>query len=173
MKDRLPELIAPLKLAAKGDQIEGQISLSRFGRLVPMLESSEGQVQYKLDFTVDNNGNRTIRGRIQADVSLLCQRCLKSMAASINTKVLLGIATSKEQAESLPARYEPLVLESEEISLLDIIEDEMILAMPATPMHDLSACESDETYEKYVSREKTGEKRENPFAVLAGLKTKT
>lgn len=186
MKDRLPEFIDPIRLAGKGERLQGQVSLDNMDRLKTMLASDygqkeHGQIEYQLDFGIDRSGNKNIRGKITAQVEVTCQRCLKTMAYQVDTRVMLGIVLSKQQADQLPDKYEPLVLDSalapgqttQEVSLTDIIEDEMILAMPATPMHAPGECDSGALVEKYVAREEPGEqKRENPFAVLETLKNK-
>jgi len=88
----------------------------------------------------------------------------------IEARVCLGIVKSESEAELLPARYDPLVLEQAEISLLKVIEDELLLVMPIVARHPAGQCQatpaSGELQEDMVE-----ERRENPFAVLAKLKS--
>ena len=190
MKDQLPKTIDPIRLAAKNKQLAGQITLGRLGRIKSMLveanagasdeksvdDNSDVIVKFQLDFGVDRLGIRNIRGRITAQLNLVCQRCLTRMPFELEARVMLGSVLNQAQSDQLPAKYDPLLLETEEVSLLDIIEDEMILAIPVTPMHDAASCESDVAYKQYVVEatvEQSSEvKRENPFAVLATLKSK-
>ena len=211
MKDQLPRTIDPIRLAVKNKQLAGQITLGRLGRIKSILaanaaviddgcresDSSSNEsndennvadvsnadviVDFQLDFGVDRLGIRNIRGRITAPLNLVCQRCLKRMSFNLDARVMLGLVLSQEQAEQLPAKYEPLLIEAEEVSFLDIIEDEMILAIPDTPMHDAATCDSGAVHEHYNANNAVEEqgsedgnqlKRENPFAVLAKLKSK-
>ena len=68
----------------------------------------------------------------------------------------------------LPDEYEPLQVEHEPTHFGDIIEDELILALPIAPMHDKSDCAAWEPPEVPVEAE---EAKQNPFSVLAKLKS--
>jgi len=177
MMDPLPQYIDPIRLAIKFKRLSGQMSLGEMERLTSLLASTQGQVDIDLELGIDRSKIRNIRGRIRANVTLVCQRCLQTMDYMIDSKVMLGIIIEREQADQLPAKYEPLLIESDKVSLKDIIEDEMILAIPSTPHHDLSndkeVCESTIKYFHNDSKGSVdGNKRENPFAVLADLKRK-
>ena len=74
-------------------------------------------------------------------------------------------------AEELSPEYEPLFVEDEPLHLADIVEDELILALPAVAMHPESEC----TGAQHPSRDgeeesQPAEAKPNPFAVLAKLK---
>ncbi|MGD2113143.1 MAG: hypothetical protein PVI50_07140, partial [Gammaproteobacteria bacterium] len=81
----------------------------------------------------------------------------------------LGIVASFDAAEKLHERYEPLVVDAEPTRIAEIIADEVLLALPLVPAHaDDAQCH--EIVKAYRSPENGT--RENPFAVLAGLKQK-
>lgn len=183
MMDRLPLLINPIRLADRRDSLVGQMDLSKLDRLADLLATNQGQIDIKLDLGIDKPAIRFMRGRIQADLKLVCQRCLQTMDHRLDTKVLLGIVRNSEQAENLPKRYDPLIVEDDEISFQDIIEDEMILAMPATPVHANDTCKShvdldsismsaSESNNDEEDASKRATKQENPFAILETLKQK-
>jgi uncharacterized protein len=77
--------------------------------------------------------------------------------------------------ERLPEGYEVTLIENTPMMLSDIIEDEILLALPPIPKHLDDSCSSEVV--KGWSSEQTNEtntenvKRDNPFDVLAGLKT--
>jgi uncharacterized metal-binding protein YceD (DUF177 family) len=62
-----------------------------------------------------------------------------------------------------------LLVTAEPSSIAEIVSDEVLLALPFAPVHDdLNECHG--LYEDYQPPAEA--QRENPFAVLAGLKQK-
>ena len=62
-------------------------------------------------------------------------------------------------------------VEDHRLCLLDVIEDELLLQLPQVPMHSAPACVINTEFGDEPAAAENGEK-ENPFAVLAGLKDK-
>ena len=84
---------------------------------------------------------------------------------------------SDEEAAELAERYEPLLV-SEEADLNDIAEEEILLALPASPVHEQD-CKSDEQLAALSSQQvdvalaitdQPGGEKENPFQILEQLK---
>lgn len=95
-----------------------------------------------------------------------CQRCLQSMDVVLQTDSELAVVSSDEAAGSLPQSLDPVVVEHGTLSIADLVEDELILALPLAPMHQTGPCaEAAESGES----EQRGD-GENPFSVLKGLK---
>jgi uncharacterized protein len=171
--ERLPVHIDPIRLAETRRLLEGRIPLAEMTRLGESLQDSDGEVTVSLEFGTDNEGIRFMRGRIQAEVSLECQRCLETMRYPIDSEFALALVRSTVEAEALPSHYEPLLVEGEPLFLRDIIEDELLLALPIVAMHAPEQCSvSTGTAEEADDRRKdTGAtEKDNPFAVLADLK---
>jgi uncharacterized protein len=195
MSKRLPELIEPVRLAEKNSLLEGRVSLARMKRLAPSLykgaaggnenESSEnqGELEVKLQFGIDENRQANIRGRIVGNIQLICQRCMQAMTFKVDNKVSLAIVGTDTQAANLPGYYEPLVTDEEgNVSLTELVEDELILALPTVAMHDIKECPAGDRFVSKQERPKQGQVsdadqdvesgRPNPFAVLEQLKKK-
>jgi len=169
MSGRLPEYIDPFRLADAGQALRGSLALARFKRLTPFLNSGEGEVAVELRFGVDEGGQRYLRGHISAELELVCQRCLGPMAQAIETDMRLGLVESAAEGDQLPGAYEPLVVEEPPISVADVIEDELILALPLVAMHPREECPASDRVSEGPS-EDSGTDTENPFAVLANMK---
>lgn len=174
MLARLPEYIDPLYLADKRGALKGQIAISNLGRLADMLFDDTGLVA--IEFFFQREGRlASIDGHIEAVLQLRCQNCLAALPWPINSQIKLGIVTSIEQADKLPEAYEPLMVEGETVLLKDIIEDELLLALPAFPKHlhacvDIPHLEENKQTNKAQVREGDAPARENPFSILANLK---
>lgn len=170
MSPRLPERIDPLRLAESGRVLEGQLAIAGMGRLRPVLHSADGSVAVRLVFGVDDSGVPSLRGWGSVRLELICQRCMQPMSLPVTLEFVLGLVTSSGQAECLPGHYEPLIVESRSVLLADIIEDELILALPIVVMHPLEECPAANLADTAEAPETTAAPEANPFAVLAQLK---
>jgi uncharacterized protein len=94
---------------------------------------------------------------------------MQAMTLPLTLEVNLGIVTSKEAAEALPENYDPLLVTAEPMKAADIVEDELILALPIVAMHEVKDCPSGEEFQR-MEDEPAQPERENPFAILAELK---
>ena len=165
MHPDLSQLLEPLSLARAGESLKGQFSLKEFHRLETLVNDDQGGLVYQLDFSVDTNSICFIRGEIKASVSVLCQRCLEPMQLEITHLVSLGIVRDLAEAKELPAKYEPLTLTEETLSLTELVENELILALPFSPMHIPGDCPMSDILDKF------GDNRiRTPFAALAEFK---
>ncbi|MGZ5043507.1 MAG: YceD family protein [Methylobacter sp.] len=112
-----------------------------------------------------------VEGQIEAVLELKCQNCLQAVQWPVKNTVKLGIVTSIDQADRLPEDYEPLLVDDEKILLKNIIEDELLLILPAFPKHQHDCLANNSYVNKAGSL--TDEQQsppENPFSILAKLK---
>lgn len=167
MLSRLPERIEPLRLADAGRRFEGSIDLAGLARLVPLLVTDEGQLQVSLEFDRDEAGIRYLAGQVRGRLRLICQRCMQPLDFEVDNRFRLGLVHGEEDGQRLPPSYEPLIVASEPMPTAQIVEDEVLLALPIVVMHqEPHPCAAP----KQVEPLPEGMQRENPFAVLAQLK---
>ena len=173
---RLPHEIDPFRLCESGAELEGNIPLKQFKRLKPLLiEGSDdsGQVNIVLNFDIDELGVPFVSGRIKTKLALICQRCLGTYEYPVDQEINLAWAKSEQEMKDLPLRIEPYLVETNPLATNDVIEDELLLAIPQIPMHDKDKCSASNWVDKEPEQntDDTTEK-ENPFAVLSKMKTK-
>ncbi len=131
----LPERIDPVRLAERGGRLCGSLPVARLGRLAESLCDPAGAVRVDVGFETDREGRHLARGPIKARLSVRCQRCLEPMDIVIDTE--LGLAFVEEGGEAHPPEgYEPVPVGGGTISPAELIEDEIILALPMAPMHE-------------------------------------
>jgi len=165
MLDCLPAQIEPLGLADAGRSFRGEVPVSKLSRLLPCLSSADGVLNVQLDFRLDERRIRTLKGTIDGTLKLVCQRCLKGLQFPIDVSLCLGVVTSEADIDRLPEGYEPLLVSGEPLRTCDVVEDEVILALPAFPHHGgEQTCVM--TYENPPLPEK-----DNPFSILEKLKS--
>ncbi len=168
MSDHLPSYIDPIALVDKRARLRGILPIIAMARIQEeLLACDEGT---KIDLSFQKDGRiAIIAGSINADITLQCQCCLKPMVINIERVVSLAVASSIDEAQRLPERYEPLLMSSEKIALSELVEDELLLALPMIAQHD--HCEL--TGLKPVAEPESGDKtetKENPFAILKQLR---
>ncbi len=176
MSSRLPEFIDPRRLASQGAGFSGTVELAVLTRLREALKDTTGIARFDLAFYRDNRQRARIKGQVQADLLLECQRCLEPVVLPVNAVLDLAIIRVLEEAEKLPESCDPVWVEEETLRLLDLVEDELILAIPQVPRHEPDACRIDS--DGQVNGETADQELEddlsdkpNPFAVLAGFKS--
>jgi len=165
MLDCLPETIEPLGLAEVGRSFRGEVAVSALGRLRPQLSDHDGLLQVRLAFRRDERCLHVLQGSIDGEIRLVCQRCLQALALPLQLKFSLGIVSDESEIDRLPEGYEPLLVSGEPLRTVEVIEDEVLLVIPAVPVHSgEQVCEL-----AYRNRPVAG--KDNPFSVLEKLKT--
>ncbi|HHB92461.1 MAG TPA: hypothetical protein ENK59_04515 [Thioploca sp.] len=170
MLETLPEWIHSQHLAAKRHNLIGQVAVSKLSqRLCDNLYSRDGYVQINWQFILDNKKRPTIYGQIQAQLQMLCQRCLTPLTNTVNNEVALVIFTEEpSKYEKIPPNFESIILPNKPVSLFMLIENELILALPIVAKHEV--CPTNEFQLKDEQTDDFIEQDENPFNVLAKLK---
>ena len=106
---------------------------------------------------------RFIKGALQTGIELVCQRCLEPLRLALDVTVSLGLVHGEAEADRLPEEYEPLLVPEGVIRVADLVEDELLLALPRIPRHeDARDCEAN----GYRAPD-TG--HDQPLATLASL----
>lgn len=166
----LPDKIDPWRLTAEGGRLEGVLALASLPRLAAELEHTEGEVSVALATGVDSQGLRYIIGRLQTGIALICQRCLGPLQWPLDIAVSLALVRNEMMADRLPEQYEPLVVADGLIRVADLVEDELLLALPLIPQHDqIQQCETHVGQASSASEPVPDAKKRQPFAVLASL----
>jgi uncharacterized protein len=161
MFDRLPDLFEPLEFVEKKRRIKGIVPLAGLDRMRDVLLRQDGGVQVDLDFRQEGRV-AAVTGRVETTLVLQCQCCLGALDWPVSSEVRLGVVASIDEANLLPEDFEPLLLDSGPvIALADIVQDELLLAIPSVSQHP--DC-------NLPKPEKASGGVEHPFAVLAQLK---
>lgn len=134
-------VIDGFEFASAGATQHGVLPLSGFRRLRDMLASDEGEVAYELKGVRDPRGRPGLRLRVEGTLQLRCQRCLGAMAFDVQADELLVLAATQAEIDADPADVESpdRVLATKDMAVTDLVEDELILAMPYAPRHEACA----------------------------------
>ena len=126
-------------------------------------------MHFELDFGRDALGISYVEVRASGSLSVTCQRTLEPFELPVTVDTRLGLIKLEREEAGLPPDCEPLlVAEDGRLNPMDVIEDELLLALPLIPINPDSSL-PDEVISQ--EPEPSGEgQRENPFAMLRELK---
>jgi uncharacterized protein len=169
MSAGLPETLDAWRMLAASRRFEGTLPLAAMPRLRDALEQPEGECRYVLEFDRGELNVPYVEIRAQAELPLICQRSLQRFLLPVQIVQRLGLVAREEQEAELPEGYEMLVPEADgTIHPLELIEDELILAIPVVPMDPRS--DPVELTWPPIEEAVEQETSVNPFAALASLK---
>ncbi len=104
--------------------------------------------------------------QVEGSVVMTCQRCLQPMRQPIAIASTFLIVADEATAETLDDDDAiDVLVGAPDFDLDELVEDEVILALPIAPKHDLCPGAATEA--------PTGVARPSPFAALAGVKWRT
>jgi uncharacterized protein len=102
----------------------------------------------------------------ETKVTLECQRCLRPVQATLKVKRSFLFVSGEEAAAQLDTGSEDDVLAlTRALDLRELIEDELLLALPIVPRHEVCP-----TPLRAPIGDDVADDKPNPFAVLAALK---
>ena len=172
LTEPLPSELDARKAAARGARVSGSLRTADLPRFRALLAGDDGMVRAELTFSRDEEDRSLVRVVIRADVEVTCQRCLQPMEAHVESDSTLAIVWTDDQARQLPRSLEALVVAAEDADLWGLVEEELMLALPAFSYHESEECK--EILADYSGPETAEavpvEKKPNPFDVLAQLK---
>ena len=179
MSAGLPETLDAWRALAAQRSFEGTVPLASMPRLrdaleQPELEESGGECRYALEFDRGVLDVPYVEVRAQAELPLICQRSLQRFLLPVRIVQRLALVTRDEQEAELPEEYEMLKPDADgTIRPLELIEDELILAIPVVPV-DPCSDPVDLDWPHAPTERDAGEMEQasprNPFAALAKLK---
>ena len=165
--------------AKAGGSISASESLASFDRLLD--EAQGAGAQNPVHFTArgltrpQGAGDEQVWLALTAEVALpqTCQRCLGPVDVPVAFEREFRFVASEEVAavEDEASEEDVLVL-SRDFNLLELVEDELLMALPAVPKHEV--CPS--TVKLQVADPdfvEEAQEKPNPFAVLEQLKKRS
>lgn len=137
-----PPIIHSLLFARSGDCLSGEMPVASLPRLVESLASESGMVRYRLCGTVVD-GRPSLDLMVEAQVEMICQRCLGGYVERVQAHSVLPIARDEAQMAHWE-RDDPLIdvlLADPNLDVQMLVEDEILLSLPAVPRHPDGECE--------------------------------
>jgi len=152
----------PDRFARKGQKKAGRAALCELERLADLLAETRGEVEWSIEGVQGADGRPLLRLDIRAVPVLICQRCLGPLEHAVERASLLRpveVGTPIDQEELENDEFDTIEVGAG-LDVLELVEDEILLALPIVPRHE--QCGSPHAA--------GGSKKESPFDVLANLR---
>ena len=163
-------LIDSLKFSRERKTQSGILPVAGFDRLRDSLflsaatQQNDSKASFEVQGGVDTRDNAVLRLQVSVCLPLQCQRCLQALDYDLVIDTVLRLAPeSMLEALTSDDPDEPDCIEaSAELDVAALIEDEILLALPAYPRHPEGSC-------KVAGG--TNTMQDSAFSVLAKLST--
>jgi len=170
-KVNLPICVDPVKSAQKRLKLDCIIAKNLMQRLATSTNRILADINSQFSFEIVQKKLRIFHGSARVAVEMTCQRCNEPMIYQCETKFTYCPVHNLEQENNLPALYEPIYYdENGEVNLHDIVEDELILALPQIAKHAIEDCRQSSYELTFGDLEDKAQQGHNPFDTLAKLK---
>lgn len=168
MSRDFPDRIDVGRAAQAGRRYAGDAPLQWMPRVLDLLDAPEAErtIGFEIAASKDRQGVIRLKVRVRGEVPMTCQRTLKRYLQPIDGGSVVGPVASEAEAERLPDDLEPKLVPDGRLNVVELVEDELLLALPLVPLDpDSRPMESEAGAEQAPSTEPSG-----PFAELARLK---
>jgi len=171
----LPDLVDCARLAEEAVALQRDYELGKLPRLRDLLAEPRGTLSATFAFAKMASGRPGVLVSIEASPQLVCQRCMQGFGLRATGASEIEFAISEDPAEAeAEAEREFFRMENGRVSLRELAEEELLLALPISP-----ACNSPQSCGKapsYAAGDETagatGDMR-RPFSALQDLLKKT
>lgn len=145
-----------------GNHASGSVAVADLLRVAEYLASGDGVLDCELQGVPGEEGGFDLHLSVRGELQLRCQRCLEAMRFPLRLDKRLRLVTSGEEWPDEEAEEEGFdaIEASREMAVGSLIEDEVLLALPISPRHEICG----------VPRKKDTKQDASPFAVLRKLK---
>lgn len=154
-------VIDGLEFAAAGEQLRGTWPVNEFPRLRDSLYDDQGTVAYELRGVRDLFGRPGLELRVTGTLRVACRRCLEAVVVRLDEDSRLWLARTQAEIDAQPVAAEGPdgIVAGREMAVRDLVEDELLLALPYAPRHEKCAAHEDAAPGL----------QQSPFAGLRGL----
>jgi uncharacterized protein len=150
-----------VEFARSGGRLEGRMTIGELPRAATILDSAA--LAFRLEGFRGRRGEPMLRLHLDGELGLRCQRCLEAMTLPISQQSVYELRASEADivGEDLSDDEKDFLVFDAEMSIVALVEDELLLSLPVAPKHD--ECRVGVTVAQV-------EDAARPFAGLAALK---
>lgn len=164
------------RLAADAAELSGEIAQEQLDRLrssllPPLADMPAPPVAWNASGesrAVAGSANQIrLHLHLRTRVALTCQRCLQRLEETLDVERSFLFVPHEDEAARLDEESdEDVLVLPRQLDLIELIEDELILALPLVPRH----AECPQPLANPAAAADAPATSQNPFAVLAGLR---
>lgn len=134
-------------LTASRSAFAREYALADFARLGDALAKREGRAEAEFRFHAAEyhspdavSGSEAtqlpaLEGTVRAWPWLVCQRCLSAYEQPVESAFRIAFVATEDDTANVPEDYDGVAAPHGRASLAELVEDELLLALPLVPMH--------------------------------------
>jgi uncharacterized protein len=115
--------------------LDFSIPLSELPRVSHELTARDGEASGHVRFS-RQLGQAVADLEVSAQPEVVCQRCMQAMRWPVNVKSRVALVSDYAAADRVPEGMEVFLVEADSVSVRDLVDEEVMLALPHVPRHD-------------------------------------
>lgn len=112
-----------------------QIPLAELPRVSQELTATDGEARGHVRFS-HQSGQAVADLEVTAAPEVICQRCMQPMRWPVDVKSRVALVSDYDAAGKVPAEMEVFLVEGDSVSVRDLVDEEVMLALPHVARHD-------------------------------------
>lgn len=146
---------------------EGVTPVADMPRLAADCADPSGQLTWAIQGGQTRQGYPSMTLSVSGTVQLVCQRCLAPYGHDIDSSTMLVLGKNDEEADEIEEILDDetidVIVGSHSCDIMQLLEDEALLALPQAPKHEV--CPDTKLMDSLKSE------KVSPFAALKSLKS--
>jgi uncharacterized protein len=114
--------------------IEFSIPLAELPRVSHEVASREGEASGRVRFS-RQQGQAVADLEVSTQPEVVCQRCMQPMRWPVKMKSRVALVSDYDAADRVPEGFEVYLVEADCVSVRDLVDEEIMLALPNVPRH--------------------------------------
>jgi len=146
---------------------EGATPVAEMPRLAADCADASGEIAWTIDGGQTPQAYPAMTLAVRGDVNLVCQRCMKPFGYHIDSSTMLVLGKDDADADGIEEVLDDesvdVIVGSHACDIMQLLEDEALLALPQSPKHEV--CPDTKLLDSLKSE------KVSPFAALKSLKS--
>jgi len=115
--------------------IDFTIPLTELPRVSHELSATDGEAIGKVRFS-RQLGQAVADLEVSTQPEVVCQRCMQPMRWPVRVKSRIALVSDYNAADRVPEGLEVFLVEADSVSVRDLVDEEVLLALPHVARHD-------------------------------------
>jgi uncharacterized protein len=122
-------------LAGTETAVDFSIPLAELPRVSYELTARDGEAKGRVRFS-RQLGQAVADLEVSAQPEVICQRCMQPMRWPVEVKSRIALVSDYDAADRVPEGLEVFLVEADSVSVRDLVDEEVMLALPSVPRHE-------------------------------------
>jgi uncharacterized protein len=115
--------------------VDFTIPIADLPRVSHELTSKDGEASGHVRFS-RQQGHAVADLDVRAQPEVVCQRCMQPMRWPVNVKSRVALVSDYDAADRVPDGMEVFLVEGDSVSVRDLVDEEVMLALPNVARHE-------------------------------------